>query len=389
MRIPLLCLALALPVAAEVSFYEAGHTASTAVANIDTPCGMDLASDGTLYVGHGFRSSTLRGRIHRVRPDGAVEPFGAVLVDPDPVVVDSEDRVYVGTRRGGLFRILPDGTTSVFAGNTVTVDGVTRNCLYNVDALTRDGDDRIYATNTAEPALTRVDPDGSVHILRTYATAPKGIRFGCDGALYIAFVAEGSIHRYDPATGVETIFSSGLPSPVGLCEDPGTGDLIVSCVPYSYVAGTGRLFRVHLDGTWSPLADGLDHPVDVLFDRPGRLLVSDELANRIWSIDGFRPGGFDEVVTTRERGKPVRLRREFHVCGDGHRTIAVTSGDALGAHRATSAIVWIDGAIAVPAASFNPRVGEVRAEVRLFRGEHVLEVELRGAPGDVLRVRLE
>lgn len=146
---------------------------------------------------------------------------------------------------------------------------------------------------------------------------------------------------------------------------------------------------MHPDGTWDPLADGLDHPVDVFFDRPGRLLVSDEMSNRLWSIEGFGPGGFDDIVTVRERGKPFTLTREFHLCGDGEFTLVATSGDAEGARRVSSAIVWIDGAVPVPASSFNPRVGEVRVQVRLTEGAHVLSVELRGSPGDVLRVRLE
>lgn len=177
MRSLLVVLVAATSVLGEVSFYEPGLTAGVAVAEIDSPTGIDMASDGTLYVGHGMRSSFLRARIHRVR-DGVVEPFGGVVVDPDAVVVDSEDRVYVGTRRGGMFRILPDGTTGLFAPNQVVQDGQTVNVLWNVDALTIDDDDRIYATSTIGNALTRVDPDGSVRILREYPTAPKGLRFG-------------------------------------------------------------------------------------------------------------------------------------------------------------------------------------------------------------------
>lgn len=177
MRCLLMALIAATPLLGEVSFYESGLTAGVAVENIDSPTGIDMASDGTLYVGHGMRSSFLRARIHHVR-EGAAEPFGGVLVDPDAVVVDSQDRVYVGTRRGGLFRILPDGTTGLFAPNQVVQDGQTVNVLWNVDALTIDDEDRIYATSTIGNALTRIDPDGSVRILREYPTAPKGLRFG-------------------------------------------------------------------------------------------------------------------------------------------------------------------------------------------------------------------
>lgn len=89
----------------------------------------------------------------------------------------------------------------------------------------------------------------------------------------------------------------------------------------------------------------------------------------------FGPGEAFEV--TRSRGKPRWEDLSWESCG-GPGTLMVAS------EGATSALVYLNGALVATPDDFNPDVEMLEIPVVLTEGENVLTVQLRGAPGSSL-----
>jgi len=88
----------------------------------------------------------------------------------------------------------------------------------------------------------------------------------------------------------------------------------------------------------------------------------------------------------RAKGKPITVSNEFIAPFDGNYCLKIKNGkhDPPHGNRISSAVISIDGNIVVGPENFNQQVALIQNTLRLEKGLHSLEVELRSKPGSYL-----
>ncbi len=233
------------------------------------PGAIALGPDGTLYVGEveNDRSAPTVPRWVAVAPDGTARALPAL--DDQPGAIRAIEVAPDGTRylltwaadapekgKGRIYRVRPDGAPERLAAGL----------RFGVDpglAVAPDGS--LYVTEDQLERLDRVSADGTVTPLAGPATPfikPTGLALAADGTLYVADLHAGLVYRRDPAGSWQVVAgtaggqvtgdgrSISLNSPAGAAFDP-QGRLLLS------ESGLERLVRV-IDGRLEPIAGSVE-----------------------------------------------------------------------------------------------------------------------------------
>ena len=205
------------------------------------PHDIAIARDGTVYVADGADGN----RIATVTPAGEMQVLAgrreagfadgrgadARFNTPSGVAVDDEGVLYVAdTANNAIRRVTPDGTVTTLA------TGLNGPMDVAVDHA-----GRIVVTDTYNDRLVAIDRAGAMSPLHLAVTldTPTGIASGADGTLYIANTGNNLVHAVRGNVAVATIDAldaGGFERPIGVAVDS-RGALYVS-------DERGRLFEV-------------------------------------------------------------------------------------------------------------------------------------------------
>jgi sugar lactone lactonase YvrE len=205
----------------------AGDGGPASQAEIDSPQGMAVSADGTLYFAdygnHRVRAVTPDGRIHTVAGDGQVgwvddgTPGLEAPLTPNAVAISPSGELYVSDQ-DEVLRLNGDGTFTRVLGVPVGsplgtfVDGsaAVRTNADDADGIAFDGKGDLFVAGVADKVLLVVSPSGTV----TYP-------FGTIGELYprgnggLVSAPDGSVLAMDElavlrlnGSGSETIFAT-------------------------------------------------------------------------------------------------------------------------------------------------------------------------------------
>lgn len=265
---------------------EHGYRVST-VARVTTPTGIAMDSHGNLFVGTGGHGSREKRQIQKVTPCGAVTNFGPIMRDPDPVLIDEFDNVYVGTRKTGIMLVAPDETARQFVnGGLYPYKGEVEYRLFNIEGLAWDPQGNIIAASY-EGSIARITRQGEVTILTDLDFSPACVACTPCGKILIGTRGLGKVISFDPTNQAFSVLAEGIKIAWGIAIEPFSGDIFISDPGDTYVYGDGRLFKLTANGKLSIFAVGFDDPTAIFFDGKGNLFVTDVIAQTITRIEGF------------------------------------------------------------------------------------------------------
>ncbi len=151
-----------------------------------------------------------------------------------------------------------------------------------------DAEGFIYAVNYQQQGtIGRVSPDGTAEL---FVELPRGsigngIRFDCQGYMYVADYTGHNILRIDPGTRRVTVFvhCDRMNQPNDLAIDP--YDTLYASDP-NWHDGTGQLWRIDPDGRVTLLESGLGTSNGIEVSPDGKTLYVNETKQRnIWAFD--------------------------------------------------------------------------------------------------------
>lgn len=274
------------------------------LAELDTPDGLALGPDGSLYI-----ADYENHRIRRVAPDGVIttvagtgaDAFGgdggpatqAQLGFPADVAVGPDASLYIAdTGNNRIRRVMPDGVIITVAGNGVYSFGgdggpATQARLRSPFGVAVGSDGMLYIADNGNRRVRRVTPDGIITTVvgngvygfsgdggpATQASiGPSNVVVGPDDALYIADNVGDRIRRVGSDGVITTVAGSGI--------------------------NTGSL------GDGGPATQGyLGNPDDVALGPGGSLYVADNGSNRIRRVGPSRTGlGLNEIAVASPDG---------------------------------------------------------------------------------------
>jgi glucose/arabinose dehydrogenase len=246
---------------------------------------------------------SLIGTLAPAAPPG--KPLVAGLKNPESVAVGSDGRIYVSVigefdKDGdGAVMVVDQGKAVPFATGLDDPKGLAafQEWLFVADKqrvwrIDRKGKATVFAAASAFPTPPLFLNDLTVDIeTGTLFVSDSGDLKGKGGAIY----------RIDPKGKVSLVTDAkrwpGLHTPNGLAMDGQSFLLLVD-------SGTGELHRIKLaDGSHEKLADGFGFADGVVWDKFGRLFISDYNAGKIYGIP--RPGE-----------KPVLIAEGFQSAAD-------------------------------------------------------------------------
>ena len=180
-----------------------GHVDGPAAsARFNTPSGLAIGPDGTLYV-----ADTGNNAIRRIAPDGMISTIAgdgtpgyqdgagaaARFNGPIGLAVDASGRVVVADTYNDRIRaVLPDGTVTTIAGSgrAGAVDGPLHAAQFHTPcgvAIDRAG--TVYVADTGNGAVRMISPSGFVAAVGPLPAEgllrPIGIAVNADGSLYV------------------------------------------------------------------------------------------------------------------------------------------------------------------------------------------------------------
>ncbi|MDO1451888.1 IPT/TIG domain-containing protein [Rhodocytophaga aerolata] len=209
-----------------------------AQARFNSPNGIAVANDGTLYV-----AESGSNRIRKISPDGIVSTIAgdgnimggyadgpgtqALFKQPTDISIASDGTLYITDLNNYRIRkISPDGIVSTVAGNGSlgAVDGPAAQATFdNPSGITIGSDGTLYITERHK--IRKISPDGIVSTVAgnadfgtidgTRAEArfyfPADITVAGDGTLYVSEFTNNKIRKIDSA-GVVTTLAGDLES---------------------------------------------------------------------------------------------------------------------------------------------------------------------------------
>ncbi len=233
----------------------AGGEVRTLTSSLTGGDGLVRRADGDLLVGQ-----PQQGTVKRVTLDGQVFDFAAGLVEPYGMSVDSAGTVFVadwGAR--AIKQILPDGAVSDF----VSITGRPGNVFV-------DADDNVLIPYFYQGTLERVTPDGTREVI---AQLPRD-----EGFHGLMYDAEGQL--------------------------------------YAGMHLTGKLYKIHADGSYTPFAELGGQFGNMLFFA-GRIFVTGYDHHRLYVVSSTgevepfagtgTPGSSDGAALTAEFTNPNGL----------------------------------------------------------------------------------
>ena len=265
-------------------------------ARFSDPFGVAMAADGTVYVADGIGSHRIRaisvdGRVRTLA--GGTRGFAdgtggdARFDTPSGLAIAADGTLYVAdTGNNAVRRITRDGIVTTLAGEGTAglQDGQGREARFNGPlGIAVDASGRVFVADTYNDRIRVVELDG---IVRTIAAeirfdTPSGVAVDAAGYVYVADTRNRTIQQIDPAwTSAVPFGFAGLARPIGVATAPG-GDVYVS-------DERGTIWSIHPDGSSRIVAGSVpgfhDGPgLEARFRRPsgvavagaGRLIVAD------------------------------------------------------------------------------------------------------------------
>ena len=144
--------------------------------------------------------------------------------------------------------------------------------------------------------------------------------------------------------------------------------------------------------TRTPLGKGIARALIFCLILQGWPLGAPPTPSRIFRSQGVAAAAltvFGPRDYVRATGVPVVESATFRADPGGSFVLAIANGGADGQHqRVTSAVITLNGVIVVMPHEFNPGVGLITRQVPL-EATNTLLVELRGAPGSGLTIRID
>lgn len=263
------------PVAAASSLEGDGDAtasgASTVISDLNEPRGLLVTGDGSICVAEaGFvdevpadaatagRIDTTTGSISCRGPDGAVERLidglayvnyvtsGVSTGPADVAELGGRTLVLIGESFGPGSRTLSE-VRADGRGLTLVADLLAFAREQYPDALT----DGLVLSNP----FAMLYQEGQERFLVTDGATGHVLSVGLDGAIDVYSRVEGHY--------VVT----------GIASDPGGTVHVASFSPLPHAEGAGAILQLDADGRATPVAEGLTMPIDLAFDRTGRMLV--------------------------------------------------------------------------------------------------------------------
>ncbi|UOD33460.1 SMP-30/gluconolactonase/LRE family protein [Massilia violaceinigra] len=145
----------------------------------------------------------------------------------------------------------------------------------------------VYAVNFGrQQTIGKVKPDGAAEVFATLpgASVANGIRFGPDGAMYVADYVEHTIYRIDPASGAIAIHAreAAMSQPNDLAI---TAAGVIYASDPDWKKNTGRVWRIERDGKVTLAADQLGTANGIDVSPDGRTLYVNESVQRVvWAF---------------------------------------------------------------------------------------------------------
>jgi len=278
------------------------------------PWGIAVAADGRVFVADAGdndrirvidrtgRSETFSGSVSGLA-DG---PAGVARFDtPSGLAIDSDGTLYVAdTGNDAIRRVDPKGTVTTVAGGhgPGDRDGAGHDARFNGPlGVVPDGHGNLYVADTYNHRIRRIDASGTVTTIAGGAPGyqdgaatqarfdtPCSLAIGPDGSIWVADTRNRAIRRIAPDGTVSTLAQSSredddapLRRPLGIVADT---DAV-----YVTEAVHGRVLRYGYDGTLRILTgdDGsqaMRQPASLAFDG-SRLVVTDAASARIYRVD--------------------------------------------------------------------------------------------------------
>ena len=265
-------------------------------ARFTDPFGVGTAADGTIYVTDGIGSH----RIRAISPDGRVTTLAggtrgfadgvgadARFDTPSGLAVAADGTIYVAdTGNNAIRRIARDGSVTTLAGNGTAgfQDGAASEAQFNGPvgvAVSAAG--RVFVADTYNDRIRVVEPDGRVATFAPDAVfnTPCGVAVDAAGRVYVADTRNRVVQQIDPAgSSAIAIGFTALSRPIGIATAP-DGDVYVT-------DERGGVVAIHPDGSSRTVAGsipgfrdgpGLDarfrRPTGIATAGPGRLIVAD------------------------------------------------------------------------------------------------------------------
>ena len=150
-----------------------------------------------------------------------------------------------------------------------------------------DADGNVYAVNFArQQTIGRVTPSGAAEVFVTLpgASIGNGIRFGRDGAMYVADYIEHTVYRIDPVTRAISVHAreAAMTQPNDLAV--GADGVLYASDPH-WKNRTGRVWRIARDGSVTLAAPDMGTANGIEVSPDGRTLYVGESEQRIiWAF---------------------------------------------------------------------------------------------------------
>jgi sugar lactone lactonase YvrE len=199
----------------------------------------------------------------------------------------------------------------LFVAQPLTAPGIFNA---GIEGPACDAEGNLYAVcfGQGKRTIGKVTPDGKAEL---YVTLPEGsygngIRFGRDGAMYVADYNSHNILKIDPSTRKVTTFAHeptmSQPNDLAVAGD---GTFYASDPDWKHKSG--RIWRIDLDGSVHLLASGLGTVNGIEVSPDGRTLYINESEQRgVWAFP---------ILPDKSLG-PRKLVRQFDDFGfDGMR----------------------------------------------------------------------
>jgi sugar lactone lactonase YvrE len=260
------------------------------------PFGVAVAADGAVFVADGIGSH----RIRVLTPDGRVATLAggargfrdgsgaaAQFDTPSGVAVAADGTIYVAdTGNHAIRRITRDGTVTTLAGDGAAgfQDGPAATARFNGPiGVAVNAAGRVFVADTYNDKIRVVEPDGRVVTIAEQADfdTPCGVAVDAAGYVYVADTRNRQIQQIDPTGSWAIPFGfAPLSRPIGIVV-ASDGDVYVTDERGGVVAlhadGSSRIVAGSIPGFQD--GPGLDarfrRPTGVAIAAPGQLIVAD------------------------------------------------------------------------------------------------------------------
>jgi sugar lactone lactonase YvrE len=244
---------------------------TAAAASFNTPSGLALSKDGTLFV-----ADTGNNRIRKITPEGQVSTIAgdgtagyadgpaaqAKFNGPIGIAVDPRGNIFVADTYNDRIRLITtDGQVSTVAGHGTPgyADGDRNMALFDSPCgiITTANDGSLIVADTGNDRLRKITPDGNVTTLTITddLSSPLGLAFSHDSFLYVTELDRSRIVQVSPDGTARVVAGDGPGFADGSDQPRFNQPTSIAISPLSnkpaelYVADSGNYLIRKLDQT--------------------------------------------------------------------------------------------------------------------------------------------